>query len=156
MGMSKTFPRGVHYFLVEAIVAYKEHSWSNEMWTAWDASLTDFLGSKGKGAASVHAQFVAAIKSRGRALLPNSVTGYFSSKKIRGLLDDRPGRPGFATFFAQCGIRVVLCKKEVGLEPDGNEPAADVRTFMWVELIDEAVMAEPGVVYNAAQTIVRI
>ena len=151
-GMCKRFPRGVHYFLVEALVAYKSNVWSNELWTAWDKGLVEFL--ERKGAAGVHTQFVAAIKKRGRATLPNCVTGYFSSKRIGRLLDDRRGLPGFATLYAQCGIRAVLCKKIVGLTP-AEDPSAppDVRTFLWVELVDEAVMAEPGAVYNSAQAL---
>jgi hypothetical protein len=152
-GMCKRFPRGVNYFLVEALVAYKSNVWSNELWTAWDKGLVEFLESK--GAAGVHAEFVAAIKKRGRATLPNCVSGYFSSRRIRGLLDDRPGRPGFATLYAKCGIRAVLCKKIVGLEPADPSAPPDVRTFLWVELVDEAVMAEPGAVYNSAQALAR-
>jgi hypothetical protein len=152
-GMCKRFPRGVNYFLVEALVAYKSNVWNNELWTAWDKGLVEFLESK--GAAGVHAEFVAAIKKRGRATLPNCVSGYFSSRRIRGLLDDRPGRPGFATLYAKCGIRAVLCKKIVGLEPADPSAPPDVRTFLWVELVDEAVMAEPGAVYNSAQALAR-
>merc|ERR1711865_1289942 len=138
MGMCKRFPRGVNYFLVEALVAYKSNVWNNELWTAWDEGLADFLKSK-----------------RGRATLPNCVSGYFSSRRIRRLLDDRPGRPGFATLYAKCGIRAVLCKKIVGLEPADPSAPPDVRTFLWVELVDEAVMAEPGAVYNSAQALAR-
>ena len=114
------------------------------MWTASERDVTEFVESK--GATAVYKQFVAAIKRRGRALLPNCLTGYFSSSNIMRLLDDRPGRPGFATLFAQKGIRVVVCKKITGLEPGEPQPSAepDVRTFLWVELVDEAVMAEPG------------
>ena len=151
--MCKRFPRGVYYFLVEALVGYKSHTWSNEMWTALDRDVTEFVESK--GATAVYKQFVAAIKKRGRALLPNCLTGYFSSSDIMRLLDDRPGRPGFATLFAQKGIRVVVCKKITGLEPADPSAPPDVRTFLWVELVDEAVMAEPGQVYNSAQAIVR-
>ena len=149
--MSKTFPRGVHYFLVEALVAYQGHVWSNELWTAKDADLTNYL--EGKGAANVHAQFVAAIAKRGRATLPNSISGFFSSRRIRRLLDGGPDRPGFTALYADCGIRAVLCKITVGLQPQDPSAAPDVRTFLWVELVDEAVMAEPGVVYNAAQAL---
>ena len=103
----------------------------------------------------VPASCCAAIKKRGKALLPNCLTGYFSSSDIMRLLDDRPGRPGFATLFAQKGIRVVVCKKITGLEPGDPSAEPDVRTFLWVELVDEAVMAEPGQVYNSAQAIAR-
>jgi hypothetical protein len=151
--MCKRFPRGVYYFLVEALVGYKSNTWSNEMWTASDRGLTELVESK--GATALYKQFVAAIKKRGKALLPNPLCGYFSSRKIASLLDDRPGRPGFATLFAQKGIRVVLCKKITGLEPADPSAPPDVRTFLWVELVDEAVMAEPGAVYNSAQAIVR-
>ena len=151
--MCKRFPRGVYYFLVEALVGHKSNTWSNTMWTASERDVTEFVESK--GATAVYKQFVAAIKKRGKALLPNCLTGYFSSSDIMRLLDDRPGKPGFATLFAQKGIRVVVCKKITGLEnPDLSAPP-DVRTFLWVELVDEAVMAEPGQVYNSAQAIVR-
>ena len=56
VGMCKRFPRGVNYFLVEALVAYKSNVWSDELWSAWDQGLMEFL--ERKGAADVHAQFV--------------------------------------------------------------------------------------------------
>merc|ERR1712166_1561938 len=52
-------------------------------------------------------------------------------------------------------VCAVLCKKIVGLEPADPSAPPDVRTFLWVELVDEAVMAEPGAVYNSAQALSR-
>ena len=155
--MTKKFPRGVWYFLVEAHVGYQSKVWSNELWTTKEAGLTDWVASK--AATSVYEQFVKAITTRGKATLPNSLTGYFSSRRILKLLEARPGRPGYANLLAKCGIRAKLCKLTTGLVPItattdtiGSESwTPDVRTFLWVELIDEAVMAETGAVWNAAQ-----
>ena len=118
---------GVHYFLIEAHVNSKDTLWSDELCTASRPGLQEFLASK--GAVAVHSNFVRSIKTRGRAMLPNALTGRFSSRKIFRLL-----RQQHAFLYEQCGIAVTLCRLNVALDATGDDESP--RVFLWVELTD--------------------
>ena len=125
---AKYFPPGVHYFLIEAHVRPQDTMWSDGLWTAYGETLEKFLVEK--DATEVHSDFVAAIKKRGRAKLPNAMTGRYSAKKILRLLDR-----SFAFLYRQHGIRASLCKINVALDHKEHDVP---RSFLWIELIDEA------------------
>lgn len=112
----KVFPDGVYHFLIEG--------WKDALdASASDAELVAFL--EGKGAASVHREFVGAIKSGGKATMGNRFTGYYTSSKITRMLNDE-----YTAKYAAKGIIVALSKLTVN--PDKLED----RRFLWVELID--------------------
>ena len=64
----------------------------------------------------------------GTSLIPNAMTGYYSSSRILPLLMDK-----HALLYAEKGIRAVLSKTTVNF----GQPI--FRDFLWIELIDEAV-----------------
>ena len=111
----KTFPAGVYFFLIEG--------WKDSLLeSSADPTLVEFL--KSKGAEEVHKECVAAIKAKGKAMMGNAIAGYYSSKKIIPLLNDK-----FVAAYAEKGIKAVISKVAV-VEP--------YREFLWIELIDTA------------------
>lgn len=126
MGGCKTFPAGVYYFLIEG--------WKDKLAeSSADPTLAAFLESK--GASEVHAAFVKEISSKGKAMMSNAMTGYYSSGKIKPMLKDK-----FIAAYKEKGIDAVLSKITVNL----GMPA--YREFLWVELIDASAAGgyKPG------------
>lgn len=108
----------MHHFLIEG--------WNDTLdASSSDAELMAFL--EGKGAVDVHAAFVAAIKSGGKATMGNAMTGYYSSSKIIPMMNDT-----HTAAYASKGITAAISKVTVNL----GQPA--FREFLWVELIDAA------------------
>ena len=94
-----------------------------------DATLQSFLS--GKGVVDTIAEFASEVKSSGKAMMGNAMTGYYSSSKIIPFFNSK-----YKPALAEKGIKAVMSKITVNL---GQK---NYREFLWVELIDEAVAGD--------------